>query len=301
MNVSTTNRGFVAILLSAIGYGSFGVWITIINEDLGSFQQIFFRYLLASLFVVAVLLFKKTAIKREVLFSKDTLLLGVVFPFGIIFYTLSILFTKIALATFSFYMAAFTASLIIGAFVFNEKLTKLKFISLMLAIIGLIMFSNPFSGNLLNWGVLLGLLAGLLDVVSNGFRKHLAERMDRIIIAAVPMAGGIVISGAFAMYFKQSLFFADKLTFPSISAAIISGGLLVLFNYLLVIGFQYFDLNLGTIVLSSEILFASAFGWIFLNQRLTVNEIVGGLIVATAVSMPEAAGYFRWRKREAPD
>ena len=54
-------------------------------------------------------------------------------------------------------------------------------------------------------------------------------------------------------------------------------------NYLMIIGFNNFDLNLGTIVLSSELLFASIFGYLIYKEVPTINELIGCGLIAFSV------------------
>ena len=66
----------------------------------------------------------------------------------------------------------------------------------------------------------------------------------------------------------------------------IFGGLVVLIAYLMLIGFQNFDLNLGTIVLSSEVFFAPLFGAIIFKEYLTMFELLGGTFIIIAIILP---------------
>ncbi len=48
-------------------------------------------------------------------------------------------------------------------------------------------------------------------------------------------------------------------------------------------GFQNFNLNLGSIVVSSELIFGPLFAVLILGEGLTTWEIVGGILVIAAI------------------
>ena len=51
-------------------------------------------------------------------------------------------------------------------------------------------------------------------------------------------------------------------------------------------GFQNFDLSLGAIILSSELIFALLIGLLIFGEKPLPKEIIGGLFVMTAVILP---------------
>jgi hypothetical protein len=55
-----------------------------------------------------------------------------------------------------------------------------------------------------------GIVAGLFDTISNAFRKHLAGKLDRVVLTLVPQVGGIVVATVMMVYF-------GSLALPTIS------------------------------------------------------------------------------------
>lgn len=95
------------------------------------------------------------------------------------------------------------------------------------------------------------------------------------------MMGTIIISLAL-------MFYTRTLTIPQISPFILFIGLifgffLMLNNYFMLIGFYNFDLNLGTIILSSELVFASIFGYLFYKEIPTFNELIGCSLITFSI------------------
>lgn len=96
------------------------------------------------------------------------------------------------------------------------------------------------------------------------------------------MGGVIFISLVLLFVSHQSLILAE-MTLNSVFVGIIFGGFLMSISFLTLIGFKNYDLNLGTIVLSSELVFAPVFAIIFFKEFPSEIEIMGGVFIASAI------------------
>jgi drug/metabolite transporter (DMT)-like permease len=61
-------------------------------------------------------------------------------------------------------------------------------------------------------------------------------------------------------------------------------------SFLTLIGFQNFDLNLGTIIISSELIFAPIFAALAFHEYPSANEIFGGLFIALSIILSNLPG-----------
>ena len=120
--------------------------------------------------------------------------------------------------------------------------------------------------------------------MSSSLRKFLGGQIDRFILIVVQMIGGISITSLLVVFFHETRF--PILSLFNLFVLFIFGGLVVLIAYLMLIGFQNFDLNLGTIVLSSEVFFAPLFGAIIFKEYLTMFELLGGTFIIIAIILP---------------
>lgn len=274
-------KGFFSLLLTGFIFGSFGIWIRILNRELTTYQQIFFRGFVGFLFASLLALIYKQKIKLNGV-NKIVLFAYIFcFPLAIILFVISILNTKVAVTTFSFYATGIIGSFFIGTFFFKEKLTKAKIISLGFVILGVILLSYPLSLQAMSFGLLIGLIGGLFDATSNALRKFVAGKIDRFVLVAIQMGGVMVVSLIFLMLNKQSI--VVPLSFIGILVGIIFGGLLASISFLTLIGFQSYDLNLGMIVLSSELVFAPVFAVLAFREYPSATEIGGGLLIAASI------------------
>jgi drug/metabolite transporter (DMT)-like permease len=279
--------GFSSLFLAGMTWGSFGIWIRLLNSYTTMYQQIVLRNVIAMIFTIVLVI----VTKRYVFDLKNTkklslIVFGLTVPLTVIFYNIAMLTTKISITTFGLYVGTILFSTIFGVGIFKEKMTLLKVISLFCVGIGLFCFVYPFSINELSLGLLLAIVAGMFDSISNIFRKDLSGKIDKFILVLITTLGGMLISGIMMVYFKQTFAFIGKMPLNGWMVALLFGFLLAAVNYITLVGFQNFDLSIGTVVLSSELVFATIFAFLVFGERPLPKEIVGGIFVFLAVIIP---------------
>lgn len=280
-------KNFLALLFAGIAYGSFGIWIRLLSHDLSTYQQILARNVLGFLFSIGVVYlfkqkwdFKKVKIKYVILYA-------ISFPIAQVFYTLSILSTKLEITTFAFYAASFIFSFVVGKVFFSDKINFVKIVSLALAFLGVFVLSfKTFSTGLLNLGFIFGFFGGAFDSTTNAFRRFLAGKVERFVLVAIQMLGGIAVAIIFMFIFKQVI--PTSISLTTVLVAILFGFLLLALNFLLNYGFQDFDLNLGTILLSTELVAAPIFGLLIFKEIPSQTDIIGGLLILGAIIISNA-------------
>lgn len=279
--------GFSSLLLSGLTFGSFGLWIRLLNKEMTVYQQIVFRNGFALLFSFLIIVIAKRVFPKLNGINKKNLLgYTLTVPIAVILYNLSILKTTIALTTFSFYAGTILTSMIFGIVIFKEKMTQIKLLSFVFVLIGIFLFAYPISLTSMHVGLILGLLSGAFDGISNVFRKDLSGKVDKYFLVFLTTLGGVIVSGIMIFYSHHELNFIQNISLASWIIGPIFGFILIAVNYLLLVGFQNFDLSIGTIILSSELLFALIFGLLFFHELPAVKEIIGGLFIALAVITP---------------
>jgi drug/metabolite transporter (DMT)-like permease len=278
-------KGFLALLACAVIFASFSIYVRVLSNDLSAYQQIGFRNIIALVIGLAAVILSKQSFSSLVAIPKKyTFLYTITFPIAVVFFTLSVLEIKIVSTIFGLYLGALITSLLVGITFFKEKMTKMKLLSLILVSLGLITYAYPFDGSLLSIGFLLAILSGVFDATANSFRKYLAGKMDRFVLVVLQMVGGLVVAIGLILFSGQ--FAIPVISTTSWLVGIIFGISLVAISYLTLVGFQNFDLNLGTVILSSELFFASIFALVFFGEISSFTELLGGtlIILATLVA-----------------
>ena len=95
--------GFNALLLTGLILGSFGVFISLLNQELSGLQQIAWRHALALGLILVLLWILKPVVNLKGIKKTTLLAYGTAFPISIVFFTYAIIETKIAVAVFALY------------------------------------------------------------------------------------------------------------------------------------------------------------------------------------------------------
>ena len=244
--------GFTSLFLAAMSFGSFGIWIRLLNKEISIYQQIVLRNSFALVIVVLIVLLTKQFKNIEWKKMKKLNLALYIFliPLAVIAYNIAMINAKIAIATFAFYVGTILTGWFAGIFFYQEKLNREKLLALFFVILGLGLFAYPFSNMSINLGFIAGIVSGVLDGAANIFRKDLAGKISKLILVLLTAIGGVFVSGIMMLYFKQSLYSFYTVSATTWIVGAFFGFLLIVINYLLLLGFQNFDLGLGSIVLS---------------------------------------------------
>lgn len=301
--------GFLALLASAVLYASFSIWVRLLGQELSPAQQIAFRNSIALVLAILAVWWSGQSF-RSLRKAQPWLVVGytLAFPIAVVLFTYSVLQTKIMTTLFWLYLSSLVTSLVVGVGYFKEKLTAQKILSLGLVVAGLAVYNYPFAGQFLSLGAGLAVLSGIFDATANGFKKFFSGKVDRFVLVALQMVGGLVVAGVLSL---QQGFSLPSLSPMTWIVGLVFGCSLMLVSYLTLFGFSHFDLNLGTVVLASELFFASVLGWLIFQESVTLAEGIGGALIffATIVAQTTALPLEKqwrqlihlWRSRLASD
>lgn len=277
-------KGFFALLLTGLIFGIMAILVRLLNTQLTPYQQIFFRNLIGFLLAIIIVVIIKARLSWTKAQRKYLFLFGIPYPLTMVFYTLSILHTKIAITVSSFYIGLIALTFFIGITIFKEKVTRVKLIGLFFALIGLVFFILPFSFSSINLGLVYGILAGIFGAVAHALRKHLGGTINRFFLVSIQMFGGIIIAGILLLLFHQTQL--HPLSYVNWGILFLFGLLLMAISYFSIVGFQHIDLHVGSIIISSELIFAPLFAALMFKEYPTFLEYIGCLCIMLAVIIP---------------
>lgn len=207
-----------------------------------------------------------------------SILLGLISTGIVVFFTISVTETKIATSVFLLYVASLVSSLVLGTIFFKESVTAQKIIALLLAVAGLWLFSGMFVA--LTVGAVMALLSGLCEGMGNVVRRSL-KGVDKTNVLLFQFFSTTVFA-SIVMFLLPAEPIIKNISFWPIVAVIVFGVLQLALNNLLLYGFQHFDVNIGTVILTLELVFASLIGLFFFGETLSVTEILGGSLIFVA-------------------
>ena len=270
--MKNSKKGFFALFGAALIYSLVGLWIRLLDMMWGNYSQVAVRFFIAFLMVSGILYFSS---KKNGLTTKQKILsavLGIGTGLLVIFFTLAVTNVKIADTIFVFYAGSIISSFVFGTFIYKENINLKKIAMIGLAILGFYVYVG-FSITA-GFGILMALLAGFFDGGTNAIRKKL-KGVDKYQIMKVQFFAMSFVGFIAALYFSSEPIIKEISVIPII-VLFVFALLAIKLNDLLLYGFSHYDVNIGTIVLASEVFFTSAVGYIFFAETLDLNEWVGG-------------------------
>ena len=275
--ISTKLKANLALLGGGVFFGVSSPLARLMGTWLNPFSVVFIRFLFALPFSIIFFLrgdVKNVPIKKLILFA-------LFLPVSVCLYTFALFHTKVSLAIFSFYIANLISSIIIGYLFNKERVSKNKTVGFILAIVAILIFTNPFHGFVTNTGMILGYLSGITATFASLYQKRLSKTIDEKALTLTQIIGGLVVA-------LVAIIFINDMSILTISArglllGVIFGFLFFLINYFMIYGFKYSEIGIGTILLSSELLFGPLAAFIIFKETLSPLEIIGGVVIALAM------------------
>lgn len=285
-------------ILAMLIFGSISIFVK--NIHLSSSEIALFRGVIGSVFLIAASFFVKQRLSLKWIKKNIILLIlsGAAIGFNWIFLFESYRYTTISIATLSYYFAPVFV-LFLAPFILKERLTFGKILSIIIAMIGLFLVIG--SGNLNGHyqhglGIMYGLFAAALYasvILMNKFIKDLSDfdtTVTQLIIAALVLFPYVLL--------KDSFHFSEMNT-KSIIFILLLGILHTGIAYFLYFG-AIKQLKGQTIAIFSYIdpISAVIFAFIFLQERMTISQMIGGILILGATFISEKLETKRknWKK-----
>lgn len=271
-------KGAVALLGASAIYGSFGLLIRVLSETFGNYSQVAARMGIAFILLFLFALFFKKFQKLTEVQIFRSILLGLISTGIVVFFTISVTEIKIATSVFLLYVASLVSSLVLGTIFYKENVTAQKIAALVLAVAGLWLFSGMLIA--LTLGAVMALLSGLCEGLGNIVRKSL-KGVDKTNVLLFQFFSTTVFASVVMFALPAEPIIKD-ISFWPIVAVVVFGILQLALNNLLLYGFQHFDVNIGTVILTLELVFAALIGFFFFGETLSLTEILGGALIFVA-------------------
>jgi len=294
--MSHLTKGYFIAIIGIIIWSTTPVFIgyLIIHYKMPALLVAFWRDLLVCVALVpALFLIRRSLLHIHVSQIKFYTFYGLILALFNSIYILSVKANGAAAATVLAYSSAgFTA--ILAWWFFREKLGLPKIVAIILSLIGCVMVSNAYTQEM--WklnplGVSTGLLSGLLFAGYNLLCKEAARRK---INPWTALLYSFAFGSIFLMIFNLFSILPDAAgSFKTLLPTLPVNGWLVLIVLAFVptvLGFglyntsmNYLPASIVSLLATSEPAMTAVEAYIFLDERMTNVQIVGGLIILSAV------------------
>lgn len=277
--------GYLQLILAMIIYGSVGIFVT--NIPMSSVNIVLSRTIIGGLFILIILLIKKEKIDKDLLKRNMIILIlsGAFMGLNWIFLFEAYKYSTVSMATLTYYLAPVLLMLISPIFL-KEKLSKNKMLGIGLAMIGMLLVNRAvFGGEDLLKGFTFGILSAIFYTLLMLFNKFLKPGLSGLVITFVQLISAFFVILLFVILSKEP-FILPK-------GAGLLNLLIVCILHTGIACLLYFSsmqkLHAHSIALCSYIdpLSALLFSAMFLNERLSLIQIIGAILILGGAAFGE--------------
>lgn len=197
---------------------------------------------------------------------------------AILFFTLSVQSTTIANTLFTSNATELFVAFLLGSILLKEKLTLKKFIAIGFAVAGLAFYSDSILVG--SAGIIFGLLGGATTALCNLLAKKL-KGVDLGAIMRMQFGLGAIFMTVLTLVFSANDIIRT-ISVRGIVATVLFALILIAATRLVLYGFQNSDINIASVILSSQLAFGALLGFLVYQEVLAPYEIVSGLLILCA-------------------
>jgi len=274
-----TLGGSEALLGAALLFAITNILVREMATMWGDQAQVAARFALVWLILVIFTRFKKS--KKPTIPRSEratAIAYSIVAATSILFFTLSVQATTIANTLFTSNATELFVAFLLGSILLRERITIRKLIAIALAVIGLVLYSDSILVG--STGIIFGLLGGATTALCNLLAKKL-KGVDLGAIIRLQFGLGAVFMIVLTLIFSPN----DIVRTVSIEgtiATIVFALILILATRLVLYGFQHSDINIASVILSSQLAFGALLGFLVYQEVLSPHEILSGLLILCA-------------------
>ncbi len=276
--MTNQTKGLILVILSTITFGLMPVFIVFAyRSGIETNTLLLMRFIFSTVFFFFYVWrkYKRITVDRQSLIA-FFILGGICYTFQSRFYFTSLRYISPALATLFLYSYPAAVTLL-SSFVDREAITKKTFFSIVVSLFGILLIVGTSLGDVNLIGVFYATGAALIYsvyiVYSNRAIKNTPTMVASAYIALFSMAGTFIFgsfSGGFNFNFDASVWL------PLIGLALIST-VMAMTTFLK--GMAYLGPTKTSIVSLLEAVFTVLFAVVFLNDFLTLSQLMGGVFV----------------------
>jgi drug/metabolite transporter (DMT)-like permease len=271
-------------ILAGILWGTSFPVIKIGLEQVDSFAFVFWRFLVASIFLITLMLLLKK-INLKVTNKKLLLLLGVTNGAGYLLQYVGMNYTTAAKASLFINLSAMWVALI-SPKILGEKFSHKKITGVFAGLFGVILVSTNLNFASLTQGQVIGdlmlIVSGIVWAIFMVYNKKLVTNTSSMMQSMTIVLPLTLLTIAPFALFSGNRFFDISL---GAWAAIFYTAIVcwVLPYYLWLEGLKYLSASTSTVLLLSEVAIAVALSIVLLNELITLFSAIGAIFIIAAI------------------
>lgn len=286
-----STKGILLIILSALMFGSYGIWSRLMGQSFDIFYQGWTRALIISLLLLPILLYTKqiVKIKREDWKWLSIFLLFTSVTQAPLFYAYNHM--DIGTATLLFFVSMLLTMYAVGFLFLGEKLTFIKGFSFVVASLGLYV---TFSFSITVFAILAAFMAILNGIASGGevsSSKKLTGSYSSLYVTWLSWVIIVITNGLLSVILGET----QHLPSFNIAWAYQMGYIIacIIGFWAIIEGLKYTEASIGGLLGLLEIIFSISFGILIFDEGLTSRTIFGAVLIIFAAAFPHLCGLFK--------
>ncbi|MEO8785330.1 MAG: DMT family transporter [Candidatus Saccharimonadales bacterium] len=277
--------GYGLILLSAVLFGTYGVWSRLMGPSFQPFYQAWVRSIIIMLIMLPFMIKSKSFRRIE---QKDWPQVGMFIAFCIctqvpLYYAFN--HAPIGSVQLIFYSVFIITAYIVGRFYLGEKITRVKIAAMILALVGL---AIVFGAAVLAFAPI-GLALAAFNGVASGGETASTKKVSHKYSPALLVFWGWVFTAI--THLPISLLLGEKQVMPQFNHAWLWLVIYSIVNaaafWLAITGYKHVDASIASLVGLAEVIFAIIFGAIIFHQKITLSMYIGAVVIVFAAILPD--------------
>ena len=287
-------KGPILLLITALFWGTTFVAQALGSEHVGPYTYNALRFLIAATILSVITIIRKKKQKDNLQLIQPlnkskkyiyiyAILVGLALFLGATFQQIGITYTKSSLKS-GFISTIYIVLVPVVATIYGKKIKPIMIVYILIALIGsfLIAINEEFK---LAYGDILTLICALFFSFQIVFIDHINPHIDSMLLTTIEFIVAGIISLTVGLITEPLTLNNLLLGTPSILYAAIFSGCI---SYTLQIeGQKYTNSTLAAMIMSLESVFAMFSGIIILGETLTINVIIGSLLVISSIILAQ--------------
>ena len=270
--MSTHQKGVFFALTSGVLYGFLGYFgISIINAGMSLPAMLFWRFLIASLFMLPLIIFNNRSIRSEAKNCFISVLLGLIFySASALLYFASSLYIGTGFAMVMYFCYPIYV-LLINIIVYKTKVSRLLLLSILLLSIGMILLIDLTESHLNIIGMIIGMMAALAYSIYIVGSKNIDLPSD---LSTFTVSAGSALACLLVALMDNNFYYPEnmKIWIDLAGISIICTALPIL---ALLQSLKYISSEKASILSTTEPLFVVIVGIIFLGEKISTIQTLG--------------------------
>lgn len=282
--MSQTTKGGLSLFFSAFLFSIFGVFTRVLSTEASILSQLIIRSIMMIVAFLCIVAFTKTNKKVKKQHMPIFILRGIAIVLNLYFFIQAVNVLPIGLTMFIFFASSLVTNFFIGYVFFKESITKIKLISLLASVAGMILVYQDsiatFALAPMVFAGVSGAFFGISGSTSKFVNPHYHIFYISLVEYCIALLGSIVLIGLLTETVSFQYSSSIYLTFAAYS------GVSVFALFSLLYGFKYVESQIGGLILLSEIVFALFVGYIVYGETITTFALLGGGLILAGASIP---------------